>query len=181
MDDLWAALIPALITGTVIGALVTGFISLLKPWIDYWVTRATRRLDQKHERRVVVESVVERLRKLRVEHQAATRAGGSLSYDLILEASDLALLIHDQEFAKYLSVDIENIAGFGTLYEGQAELGNFEGDTSAGAQEARWNHLKQLVARASSYAVTGKWEKEWATEADKLAGDMAAAAAALER
>ncbi|MCY1718608.1 hypothetical protein OVA26_16850, partial [Microbacterium sp. SL62] len=110
------SLLAAVLTGTAIGAVVTGLFSLAKPWIDFWVARATRRWTEKEARKIVVEEVVERLRKLRVENYRASRDSKVLSYEMILEASDSALLIHDQQFARYLSDDIANVDGFYWLH-----------------------------------------------------------------
>ncbi|WP_311245381.1 MULTISPECIES: hypothetical protein [unclassified Microbacterium] len=176
-------LLPALLTGTVIGAVVTGAITLLKPVLDYWISLLQRRYNRRAEQTAVVEGVVERLRKLRVDHVEANREGRAISYPLVLEAADTALLIHNREFAKYLSLDIENTSGYSVLYEWHAELGEIDDNTTASsaAREARWDHLKMLVERASEFAVTGKWEKKWAAEAIKLSEQMAIADASLDR
>lgn len=170
LDLLW----PALLTGTVIGAIVTGLFSLAKPWIDYWVSNLSRRVDKKEQRKVVVEGVAERLRKLRIEHQLASRESRSMDFGMVLEASDSALLIHDRGFAKYLALDIENVQGFDHLndwYE-QNSAETPKGGARAAARDQRYEHLKRLVTRASEYAVTGKWEKTWMEEAEKLAAEM---------
>lgn len=170
MEDFWGALV----TGTVIGAGVTGLFTLLKPLVDYGISVLTRRWTQKAERRAVVEGVVGRLRKLRLDHTQANREGRSISYELVLEAADTALLIHDRAFAKYLSLDIENTQGFSVLSSWYEQEG--EGDPTVSASEAahtaRWDHLRQLVARASEFAVTGKWDKSWLSEAETLSKQM---------
>lgn len=177
------SLVSALLTGTVLGAAVTGAITLVKPLIDYWVNSLNRRSTQKAERRALVEGVVERLRKLRVDHWQANHENRGISYDLVLEAADSALLIHDRGFAKYLSRDIENASGFGVLYRWHDENGEIEGyrTTAEAARAARWDHLKLLVSRASEFAVTGKWDKAWAREAEALETQIATADAALDR
>lgn len=173
-------ILTAVLSGTVIGAIVTGLFSLAKPWIDFWVAALTRRWSQKLERRAVVEGVVEQLRKLRVMHQLPENRHG-VPYELVLQASDSALLIDDQEFGKYLSQDIENTAGFSWLFDWKANNEKFDGEPNEAAREARWNHLKKLVARASAFAVTGKWEKAWASEAATLSQQMYAASEAISR
>lgn len=95
---------------------------------------------------------------------------------MILEASDSALLIHDQQFARYLSDDIANVDGFYWLHRYLADNGDFTGDPSETSRIARMDHLKTLVDRASAYAVTGEWDKEWAGEAAKLREEMDEAA-----
>lgn len=167
----------AVLSGTAIGAAVTGLFSLAKPWIDYKITRATKRDSTEEARQAVVEGVVDRLRKLRLENTRAAVKGTGLPWEQVLEASDAALLIHDQGFAKYLSMDIQNVTGFDYLYDSWAEdSADYKGNPSDDARAARWNHLKTLVERASAYAVTGKWEKEWAEGATKLKDDMDEAA-----
>jgi len=168
LDQLW----PALLTGTVIGAAVTGLFTLLKPFVDYGVAKLTRRLDTADERRKVVEDVVFQLRKLRVAHHNDVRNVESFPYDLVLQASDSALLIHDQDFARYLSLDIENTAGFRTLADYNAQHGDYDGDPAFAARASRWQHIKTLVSRASRYAVTGKWEKDWMRQAQALQAEM---------
>lgn len=175
----WDQLLAAVLTGTVIGAGVTGIFTLLKPLIDYWVSTWTRRQDAATQRRKVVESVVEQLRKLRVAHHRDIRGEGSFPYDLVLEASDSALLIHDQDFARYLSLDIENTAGFRTLADWNFQFGDLDDDPATAARAARWDHLKTLVSRASQFAVTGKWDKKWMEQAQALEKDMVQADAAL--
>ncbi|OZD43719.1 hypothetical protein CH252_24555 [Rhodococcus sp. 06-1477-1B] len=168
-------ILTAVLSGTAIGALVTGLFSVAKPIIDYWMAILTRRWNQKLSRRAVVEGVVDQLRKVRVALYESSREGDSLSYGLVLQAADSALLIDDQEFAKYLSMDIENTSGFRVLYDHKLDLGEYDGDPAEGARAARWQHLKQLVERASAFAVTGKWEKSWASEARTLEAEMIAA------
>lgn len=124
------------------------------------------------ERRKVVEDVVLQLRKLRVAHHNDVRRIESFPYDLVLQASDSALLIHDQDFAKYLSLDIENTAGFRTLADYNAQHGDHDGDPALAARASRWQHLKTLVSRASKYAVTGKWDKDWMKKAQALQAEM---------
>ncbi len=175
----WDQLLAAVLTGTVIGAGVTGIFTLLKPLIDYWVSTWTRRQDTAAQRRKVVETVVERLRKQRIAHQKDVRGDASFPYDLVLETSDSALLIHDQDFARYLSLDIENAAGFRTLADWSLQSGDLDDDAATAARAARWDHLKTLVARASQFAVTGKWDKKWMVQAEALEKDIAQADAAL--
>lgn len=138
----------AVLSGTVIGAVVTGAFSLAKPLIDYWIAILARRWNQKLSRRAVVEGVVEQLRKVRIDHQKAARGTNGIDWDQVLEAADAALLIDDQDFAKYLSKDIENTTGFWVLYDHKVDVGEYNGDAAEGARTARWKHLKQLVERA---------------------------------
>jgi hypothetical protein len=163
-------LLPALLTGTVVGAAVTGIMSLLKPVVDFWLAGLLKRQQDKAERRKLVEGVVDRLRTLRVDNVAAGREGRSPEYDLVLGAADEALLIHDRAFADYLSRDIENVSGFDALCRWEEDHGDGNGEMTAGeaARSARFDHLKELVKRTSEFAVTGKWEKEWAQQAVDL-------------
>lgn len=174
----WEAFWPAVLTGTVVAAVVTGLFTLFKPVVDYWVSTWTWRRDTAVERRKVVEGVVTQLRKLRIAHQREPRSGVDDFYELVLEASDSALLIDDQDFAKYLSLDIENTTGFRTLADYEFEHGNLDDDPAASARAARWDHLKTLVERASRFAVTGTWDKEWQAQAERLKKDMDVAFAA---
>ncbi len=170
-------LLAAVLSGTALGAGVTGLFSLAKPWIDLKVSRAAKRDTQEEARHAVVAGVVDELRKLRVENARASVERTGLPYLQVLEAADAALLIHDQGFAKYLSTDIENVAGYGYLHDWWAEDSvDFEGDPSETARAARWDHLKKLVERASAYSVTGKWDGKWAEEASKLKKEMDEAA-----
>jgi len=177
MDAVWRALL----TGTVIGAAITGLFTLLKPLVDHGVSVLQRRSKQRDERRAVVEGVVDRPCKLRIDHAQAVRENRPISYDLVLEAADSALLINDRGFAKYLARDIENTSGYEALSQWYEREGYGDGTKAAfeAARELRWEHLKTLVERASEFAVTGKWDKNWGLAAQDLAKSMDEAEAAI--
>lgn len=105
------------------GAVDRAAFGVAKPIIDYWMAILTRRWSQKLLRRAVVEGAVDQLRKVRVALYESSREGDSPSYGLVLQAADSALLIEDQEFAKYLSRDIETTSGFRVLYDHKLDLG----------------------------------------------------------
>ena len=174
--------LPALLTGAAIGAVITGAITLLKPLVDYWISLLGRRWTVKTERRAVVEGVVDGLRRVRLDHLQAGRERRTTSNDLLLEAADSALLIHDRAFAKYLSLDIENTNGFSILARWKEQNGDLDGTMTASetARSDRWNHLKMLVERASDFAVTGKWDRAWATQAENLRAEIEAADTAMD-
>jgi hypothetical protein len=74
--------------------------------------------------------------QLRLAHQNDVRDIAKFPDELVLEASDSAVQIHEQEFAKYLALDIEN-TGVCLLYEECLADVPFDRDPRAAAPAAR--------------------------------------------